>query len=187
MANTWLRCLALAVFSAGLTGCFLWTSRGEGDRLTEEGAARQQRIEALESGIAEEREQLTAQVARSREQVAELEQVLNQATQVVTRNSADLGQEVRSLREQVQTLEGQLAELRNAYRQAQAEHLAFRSRTDQQLNVLSQKAGLDVALSPEEIPAGADGHFPGGDASFQCQPTLAFEGALSRIYRAPQR
>lgn len=157
----------LALIGGGLTGCFLWTTRGEGDRLMEEGAQRQERLDHLANGMDKERDELTSQVSRAREQVAELEAVLNQATQVVTRNSADLGLEVRGLREQVQALEGQLAEIRNAYAQAQQEHLAYRTQTDRQLQLISQKVGLDVSLDESEIPADADALFATATRAFE--------------------
>lgn len=155
-----MRVLLLAMLSTALTGCFLWTTRGEGDRLLEEGAATQARLDRLEDGTEAERE-------KARAQMTQLEDVLERATGVVTRNNADLGLEVRTLQQQIQVLEGQLAELRNSYAQAQQAHEGYRAQTERQLQRLSQKVGLDVELTEEDIPESADAHFAAARTAYE--------------------
>lgn len=144
--------VVLVLGSTMLSGCFLWTTRGEGDRLEAEGRDREQRLRALESGMREEREQLRAEVQRAKQKVAELEQVLERATAVVTRNSADLGAEVQTIREQLAQLEGQIAELANASEQTRRELSEQRTALDARIEAFARRAGVDMPVDQAAVP-----------------------------------
>ncbi len=161
------RVVLLAAASSTLTGCFLWTTRSEGDQLLEEAMAREERLTALEEGSRRNREELAEQVGRAKAQVAELEIVLKKATQVVTRNSADLGLEVERLRERLDSLNGQIAELRNQLTEQQRQLQEERAETQRRLAQLSQKVGLDVELDPSDIPEDREEHYATAYRAYQ--------------------
>lgn len=170
----------LALCSASLTGCFLWTTRGEGNELREEAEERDRRVETLEKGMRADREEL-------QQKLAQLEEVLQQATKVVTRNSADLGLEVERLRAQLSTLEGQIAEVRN---RAEATHRDFatsRSELERRITIIARKAGVDVTLSDSEIPADRGQHYNAGQSAFDAgQWSLARSLFREYVSRYPQ-
>lgn len=130
---------------AGLlaTGC--WTSATRGDEF-------EHRIHELEDGSTKERAEFQEQLRIAKARVLELEKVLEQATQVVTRNSADLGLEIKQLREQIGLLEGQIAELRNQNTQLQT---TLGSRIDQ----FARKAGVDIPIDPKTVPGEQTEHY----------------------------
>ncbi|MCA9601254.1 MAG: outer membrane protein assembly factor BamD, partial [Myxococcales bacterium] len=69
-----------------------------------------------------------------------------------TRNSADLGIEIKALREQIARLEGEIAELKNQNTELSA---SLSSRIDQ----FARKAGVDVPIDPSLIPSDVNQHF----------------------------
>ena len=89
-------------------------------------------------------QQLRDETDRTKQQREDLEKLLQQATAVVTRNSADLGLEVQRLRDQIQTLEGAIAETRNQSEQTQREFAKLRDEfmATGELPELIQKSGL---------------------------------------------
>jgi TolA-binding protein len=93
------------------SGCFLWTSSGEGDLLRTDVDAQSARIQKLEQAQNAQLEQLKAAEARAKESIAELEKVLERATSVVQRNSADVTVTVGELQTKIAVLEGRLAEM----------------------------------------------------------------------------
>ncbi len=155
--------MALAMLFVASSGCFLWTSRGEGDRLLRATEKHERRLAALESGVREERERLRQQVEEARQQVSRLREVLQQATDVVTRNSADLGLEVRRLRERLDATEGRLAELEQALRGAEQRLRDQRRELSERITHVARRAGVEVPLRPDEVPAEADAHLRAAD------------------------
>ena len=166
---------ALALASTVLSGCFLWTTAGEGDELREQTQEHERRLTDLEQGIRAEREELARSVGQANAKVAELEEVLERATAVVTRNSADVGLQVQQLREQIDALEGQIAELRNQLRQAE-------ERMEQATERLQKQAATgEIELRPEEIPGEKTEHYASAYRAFQGDQ-LAQARALFRAY-----
>jgi TolA-binding protein len=163
-----------------LSGCFLWTTRGEGDQMLADGRDHEERLAALEEEGRRDREQLAEQINRAKTKVDELEGVLEKATQVVTRNSADLGVTVEELRQQIWQLEGNLTELRTQIAQQQREIQEERAETSRRLLQISQKIGLDVELDPSEIPQNHDEHYA---AAYRAYQTRDFSRARS-LFRA---
>lgn len=168
---------ALALAGTVLSGCFLWTTRSEGDALVERTEAHEQRIQELETGTEAERRELAKSVGEARAKVGELEQLIERATAVVTRNSADLGLEVQNLREQIARLEGQIAELRHDLEQTQR-------RMEQQREDLEKRLqagrGGEMTLQPDEIPEDRTEHYAAAYRAFQNE-----EWAKSRaLFRA---
>jgi len=144
----------LVAASAGLSAC--WTSAADGEAL-------RRRVRELEQGQESQREELQAEISNAQTKVAELEEVLDRATKVVTRASADTGAQVEQLQEQLMAVEGQLAELRNELQQRSEERDALQQRLDQ----IARRVGIDMAVDESEIPAGADEHWAAAEQAFQ--------------------
>ena len=149
--------LVLALASSLLGGCFLWTTRGEGE-------AHEERLQALETGIETERAELTASITKAKTRMAELEGLIERATAVVTRNSADMGLEVQQLREQIARLEGQIAELRNELDQTRRQ---MDEQRQQYEKVLKQASTGEMTLEPNDIPQDRSAHFAAAYRAFQ--------------------
>lgn len=147
------RITAILALITALPGCFLWTTRGEGDNQAK-------RIAELEDGSKKSREEFDAQLALAKQQVAELQKVLAQATNVVTRNSADLGVKVGELETQIARLEGEIAELRNQSTQASAA-------LDGRLESIARKAGVDMPVDPSLVPSDMTAHWSAAVAALQ--------------------
>jgi TolA-binding protein len=120
---------------------------------------RDRRLAELETGAREDRDRLRQELEHARAKIAELEVVLERATRVVTRNSADLGADVEAIRGQLATLEGSIAEVRNASETTASDLNRTRAELDNRLDIVSRRANIDQPLSEDEIPADALEHF----------------------------
>lgn len=165
------RVALLAFLSSALGAC--WTSASAGEDLA-------RRISELERGQSAQREELQQEIANAQTKVGELESVLERATKVVTRASADTGAQVETLQEQVMALEGQLAELRNEITRQQAQLMEQQSETERQLKKLAAHVGVDTTFDESQIPADADEHF---DAARQAYDRRQWARARS-LYQA---
>lgn len=157
----------LALLSAGLAGCFLWTSAGHGSDLDETTAAHAARLTTLETAQATTRAQFEAEVTRAQAARTELEGVLEQATQVLRRNSADTGAQVQEMQTQLAALEGQLAEMRNANEQLTRQLAQQRGEMDERITQVARKAGIDMPVSASEIPADPSEHYAAAYRAYQ--------------------
>jgi len=136
-----------ALLALGCSGCLMFAS--DGDKLRTEGQARDRRIEQLEAQSTQNRQDVETKIA-------ELQQVLDRATQVLTRGSADVGAQVEQMRDQLAAMEGSVDELRHKLEILDQEMTAQRADIDQQLAKL--RSGKEV-LDPSEIPADKAAHF----------------------------
>ncbi len=144
-------CLLLA------SGC--WVTNTEGDKIRSEAQARDLRIQQLETESQQHREEIDGKIK-------ELQGLIDRATQVLERGSADVGAQVEQLRDQLATAEGKLAELQHR-----------QDMTDQQL--ASQRADLDQAMAksgggrgaeaidPSQVPADKAAHFQAALSAYQ--------------------
>lgn len=151
--------LPVLVLALSASGCFLWTTSDEGDSIVK-------RIDALEVERAKEHELFEAKMV-------ELEKLIDEASQVLRRNSADQGLLIEQLQQKMRLLEGQLAELGQAgdstRQQAQAmlsEMSEHRGEVDEReralearLAALARAAGVDVPVDPTEVPEKKADHF----------------------------
>ena len=174
-------CLRSALISAvvvALAGCY---AKADGTRLARASEHHDSRLTALERGIEEERLQMQTALESAQTKMVQLEQVLEQATQVVTRNSADLGTEVAQLREQVQTLEGTIAELQNELASTQAQMGAQQTSFDERFQQLARTSGIDMPVPESQIPAAKDDHFTAAYQAYQ-REDHSLARALFRAY-----
>lgn len=166
--------LLLAATSGALGGCFLWTS-------TDQGAALERRATALEARLTEVESGQAANTEHLHTKMTELETVLAQATQVVTRNSADTGALVETLQGQVSTQEGLLAELRQELTQVQREMREQQADYENRMKRLSRRAGIDMPVEDSEIPAAADDHYRAAQSAYE-QREFSVARALYRAF-----
>lgn len=175
------RALLLAILSVAASGCFLWTSAGQGSELQETSTDHEARLETLEDGIADQRQELSDDLNRAKTQVVELEAVLQQATRVVTRNSADIGLRVEGLQEQLARLEGEIATLRQELSARDQQIATQRQEIDQQMHILARRAGVDITLTDSDIPADKGEHYSAAYRAYQ-QNEFGAARALFRAY-----
>lgn len=145
-----------------LGGCLLAACMSASD-----GDALRRRVRELEQGQAEQRDTLRTEIETAQTKVRELEEVLDRATKVVTRASADTGAQVEQLQQQVMALEGQLAELRNEVQRQQTQLSEQQQEIERQLKKIAAHVGIDQALAESEIPAGADEHFAAAEQAYE--------------------
>lgn len=175
------RALVLCGASIALSGCFLWTSRGEGDDLTQKTADHERRLANLERGIVDRQREINDEVNRAKTKVAELEELLERATKAVTRTSADTGLEVDRLGRELGRLEGEIATLRQELVDRERTAQSTREELEQRMQQLAQKAGVDVELNESQIPANKDEHWQAAFRAYQ-NSEHALARALFRIY-----
>lgn len=125
-------------------GC--WVAASEGERMNAAAAARDARLDGLERQTKQRRDELDIKVA-------ELETLIEQATRIVQRSSADVGAQVDTMRGQIAALEGQLAELRHELETYQRDEAEKRAELEQRL------AGGGASVAPASIPADKVEHF----------------------------
>ena len=130
-----------------LAGC--WMSQSEGEAMQTAAQARDKRIAELAAQSRTNWAELDAKVA-------ELESLLERATKVLTRDSADVGADVERMSEQLASLEGQLSEVKHSIELMQRENASQRAELDQRIGRLSKG---DAALSDADIPADKGSHF----------------------------
>jgi TolA-binding protein len=167
--------------SASFIGC--WTSAQTGDELL-------RRVDAIERGQTESAEELTRELQTAKTKVTELEEVLDRATKVVQRASADTGAQVEQLQQQVMALEGQLAELRQEVTRQQAQYQEQRAETERQLKKISRHVGLEAAIEESEIPPTADAHWQAAQAAYEARQwprARALYRAFTERHRQDQR
>ena len=170
--------IASGLMSVVAVGCY---SKADGTRLARQSEHHEERLTSLERGMEEERVQMQTALANAQTKVQQLETVLEQATDVVTRNSADLGTEVRDLREQLQIMEGTIAELRNDLTSTQRQIGEQQQRFDERFQQFARKSGVDMPVPDSEIPSDKDEHFTAAYRAYQ-QNEHSLSRALFRAY-----
>lgn len=134
---------AAAVASSALSGCFWVTTKSEGEALRKDLTLVQGRLDAKEKTLDE--------------QIAQLQKVLDDATRVLKRNSADIGADVESLRSDVRTANGLVTSINNTLNDLKTAFDTYRKGNDARLDAIEQRvvqieSGKPTAnSSPEEL------------------------------------
>lgn len=152
-------------------------SGSDGERLTKTVNDVDARVKLLEQN----RTRLLKAVTSSEEQVARLERLMNEATRVLTRNSADFGAQVQEIQTQMGALDGRLAEVRHQLEQVSRSLTSTQSDLTARIDSVTKKAGLEPAVSPADIPANKNEHFALAYRRYQEQNWAAAR-ALFREY-----
>ena len=110
-------------------GCFWATTKSEGEALRKDVTPLQGRIDSKEKELDT--------------QIAQLQSVLDDATKVLKRNSADLGADVEKLRGDIRTANGLVAAINNTINELKVAFDKYRKDNDARLDALEQRARPD--------------------------------------------
>lgn len=169
------RIAALAAGSALLSACIATTQQT--DALARRVDQLESRTTTLETGLGQE---LRGEISTAKTKVAELEEVLERATTVVTRTSADTGAQVEQLGTQIATQEGQIAELRHELERLQEEFREQQTDYEARMKKIARRAGIDMPLDEAEIPTDRQQHW---DRAQQAMEAREYSTARA-LYRA---
>jgi len=126
-----------------LGGCFWATTKSEGEALRKDVTSLQTRLSTKEQALDE--------------QIDQLKKVLEDATKLLKRNSADLGLEVEQLRTDVRTANGLVTTVNGQINDLRAAFDAFKKQQDAKIDALEQRlAQLESnkpspSSSPEDL------------------------------------
>jgi len=125
------------------SGCFWATTKSEGQKLRNDLTLVQTRLDAKEKTLDD--------------QIAQLQKVLEDATRVLKRNSADIGADVDSLRSDVRTANGLVTTVNNSIAELKQAFDIYRKGNDARLDALEQRVvqiesgKATASSSPEEL------------------------------------
>ena len=134
---------------AGLSGCFSFMTKDEGRELQDQLAETRSQLNRNDHRAAELAKQVDEQIRR-------LKAVIDEATRVVTRNSADVGGKTDKLQQDLGVLQGRLDDLQHAQDALTKQFQDYRAASDTRLEQLT--ATLTTPKTPP-IPETADGLF----------------------------
>ena len=123
-----------------------WTSSTRGDALETQLQAHDKRLRELER-------------ADLPKKVAELESLIERATRIVARASADTGAEVDTLQTQVAELEGRIAELQQQLERTKSQAAEQQVQFEGHIERLARRTGLDLSVDEAQIPPEPEKHY----------------------------
>jgi TolA-binding protein len=135
-------CIPLVTALAG-PGCFWVTTKSEGEALRKDLTHVQGRLDAKEKTLDD--------------QIAQLQKVLEDATKVLKRNSADIGADVDSLRNDVRTANGLVTTVNNSINELKQAFDTYRKGNDARMDAIEQRVvqiesgKATASSSPEEL------------------------------------
>jgi len=138
------------VLASALSGCFWVTTKSEGEALRKDLTLVQSRLDAKERTLDD--------------QIAQLQKVLEDATKVLKRNSADIGADVDSLRNDVRTANGLVTAVNNSINELKTSQKA----TADRLDALEQRLST-VESGKASAASGPDDLWKLGAAAFEAQ------------------
>lgn len=110
---------------ASLSGCFWATTKSEGQAMRKDITSLQGRIDSKEKEL--------------NTQITQLQSVLDEATKVLKRNSADLGADVDSLRSDIRQANGLVTAVNNSINELKLAYDKYRKENDARLDGLEQR------------------------------------------------
>lgn len=134
-----LLCSLLVIVALGPTGCFWITSKSEGDELRRKVGGMQVRLDTKEQKLAA--------------QIAELQRVFNDASQLLTRNSKDLGTAIAQLRSEIRGTAETAAVVKSSVTELELGMRAMRTRIDRiEVRIAQAESGKPTGRSsPDEL------------------------------------
>jgi tol-pal system protein YbgF len=140
------RLVALALLGA-TGGCMFFTTKDEGHQLK----TNLDKLRAQVDDMNLREQELRKATADAKAQVVKLREVLDQATGLVQRNSADLGVQVQKLQTDLAALIGKTEEISHTLDSVSKQFGEYRAQTDVKLEALTTKAGTATAPpAPED-------------------------------------
>jgi len=146
--------VTLAACGLALSGCFLWTTKDQGQTLRTDMDALEDKVEKLSTELEEDRARLTEMIDRARAEMDELNATLTRATRVLARNSADFGAEMESAKDKLREIDGFMAEMRHEVEQMDRRV----DETGKKIDEFALAAGLDLPVDESKVPKSADAH-----------------------------
>lgn len=142
----------------GLSGCTpIWSGtqmRNDIDQLKAD-------QDELTASLREKEQQLTEMIAAARADVVEVNKVIEDATLLLQRNSADFGAEMEEMRREFERLRGQNEEI--AFRMSKLEQDLQLFKEDVDLRFADGGGGVALPTEPAELYKFAADKFQGGD------------------------
>lgn len=155
----------VALLSALLStsGCFWMTTKREGQQLRKD-------IDAMDTRLEERESDLQAKIQQ-------LEKILDEATRILKRNSADLGADVEAMAQDIRGVQGLITEATSQAGQIRTDMQALEQTIandrevmnkrlvslEERLDALEQKASQPIAESADELYAQGKKSFDGAD------------------------
>jgi TolA-binding protein len=136
-------------------GCFLWTTRDDGELLKQEVQHLKDRVTKLEDDTGKNQKKLSEMIDHAQQEVKSLEETLTKATRVLARNSADFGAEMETVKDQIMKFEGGISEIKHDLSQMQKNI----DKTQKKINEFALAAGLDLPIDESAVPKTAKEHF----------------------------
>lgn len=146
------RLVALGPLLLSLSGCYGITSAGK--QLHSDVDHHAARLDKLEAAQNAQLEQLKQAEAKAQQSITELEGVIERATTVVQRNSADVTVQVSELQSKVASLDGRLAELQYALEELKKNASAVPS-----AGTSGSAAASPEAPKADDVPADKNDHY----------------------------
>lgn len=148
---------ALVTLAVGTSGCFWVTTKREGEKLRAD-------VTSIDARLAKREDDLEGKIQQ-------LERVLAEATEVLRRNSADLGADVEELATELRRVEGIVAEAARQAEEVRAEAQAMKAAIEKERTALDQRfVALEERLAAIEAkaaqPQSADDLYTQGKAAF---------------------
>jgi TolA-binding protein len=140
---SWLSLCLSATAAMLASGCFWATTKSEGQKLRTDLTLVQTRLDAKEKTLDD--------------QIAQLQKVLEDATRVLKRNSADIGADVDALRNDIRTANGLVTTVNNSIADLKQAFDTYRKGNDARLDALEQRVvqiesgKATASSSPEEL------------------------------------
>ena len=175
------RRLALLALGGFLPGCM---SRFDGEQLRKDVTQLQTRLEVIEKRDVD----LTQATHDAKEQVARLKGIMEEATRLVTRNSADVGLQVQKLQQDLAVLLGKVDEISHNMDVMQKDYQAWRAQADVKLEALGSRGGTSSggAGDKESIFTQAQQKLGAGDHEEARRLLRQFLTQFPQDARAPQ-
>lgn len=171
-----LKLVCSAYLLGQLGGCGIWTTSGEGDQLRLDVDAHTARLRQIEKAQNDQLEQLRQAETKAQKSIDDLEGVIERATTVVQRNSADVTVQVSELQTKLAVVEGRMAEMQYAI-----EELKKTPSTAAPASAGGQTAGTGTATAQEPaVPADKTEHYA---AAYRAYSDRDFTKARS-LFRA---
>jgi TolA-binding protein len=171
--------LAVAFATAGAPACM---TTGEGEKMQAEIADLRARLDEIDRRDKE-----------YKEQVVRLKKVLDEATSLLTRNSADVGAKAQKAEQDIAALQGRIEEMTHAQevqaRQAADEHNRFETRLgtlEQTASKIVDKVAPTMPDDKDQLWTQAGQRLASGSATTAAASTASSSSAFRRT-RAPRR
>src|SRR5262245_22977156 len=117
--------MKLIILVIALSGCFWTTTKSEGEALRKDLTSVQARLDTKEKALDD--------------QINQLKKVIEDATKVLKRNSADIGADVEKLNQDMRNANGVLSQVQNSVADLKTAFDTYRKTTDARLDALDQR------------------------------------------------